>query len=436
MLFKDTNLRKIPLPEKATYLYDSAYTGKGSFCLRLPKKSKSKKQQALTFVFKYKLKIDGQYKIHLIKIGQFPAFKADEARAIARKYSDMLKQGLNPKEVIEAEADAKQKELEQKQIEEAQGTLEQLVNAYLANLEKQGKRTGARILKTIEADVYPVIGKEVKACTITPQHIKKILATMIQRDAAVGSNRVRSNLSAIFNFGLKFDNDPANFGHETIFHLQGNPVTPVPKQKVEQPENNFLNIDEVYRLFSLETAQHFTEDTFLLIQLCFHLGGQRPYELVASKWSEVDFKGKTFEIAEHISKTKKPHLLPLTDSALQILKRLHALSGSEAYIFPRPTKSGHLETDYFGHCLRKFCSRTGFKKFIPRDIRRTCKTLMGEIGLSKDIRDRLQNHALHDVSSRHYDRYSYIKEKKQALEAWEARLNASQATSNVIAIGI
>jgi integrase len=435
MLFKDTNLRKIPFPEKATYLYDSAYTGKGSFCLRLPAKSKSKKQQALTFVFKYKIKIDDKYKIQLIKIGQFPAYKCDEARRVARKYSDMLKQGIDPKKVIEAEKAIVQKELEQKQIEEAKGTLEELVNAYLTDLDKQGKRTGGRVLKTIEADVYPILGRSIRACEVTPKHIKNILATMIQRGAPIGSNRVRSNLSAIFNFGLKFDHDPANFGHETVFHLQGNPVASVPKQKVEQPENNFLNISEVYHLLSLNTAQYFTPDTFLLIQLCFHLAGQRPYELVASKWSEVDFTAKTFEIADHISKTKKPHLLPLTDSAFVILEKLHALSGTTQYIFPRPTKSGHLETEYFSHCLRKFCMKTGFKKFIPRDIRRTCKTLMGEIGLSKDIRDRLQNHSLHDVSSRHYDRYSYFPEKLKALEAWEARLNTTHATSNVIAIG-
>lgn len=36
---------------------------------------------------------------------------------------------------------------------------------------------------------------------------------------------------------------------------------------------------------------------------------------------------------------------------------------------------------------------------------RGTKTLMGEIGLSKSIRDRIQNHALNDVSSKHYDRY-------------------------------
>jgi hypothetical protein len=69
-----------------------------------------------------------------------------------------------------------------------------------------------------------------------------------------------------------------------------------------------------------------------------------------------------------------------------------------------------------------------------RDIRRICKTLMGELGISKSIRDRLQNHALQDVSSKHYDRYEYMPEKLRALEVWERELN-SVVVDNVIALG-
>jgi len=48
------------------------------------------------------------------------------------------------------------------------------------------------------------------------------------------------------------------------------------------------------------------------------------------------------------------------------------------------------------------------------------KTIMGRLGVSKEIRDRLQNHALSDVSSRHYDRYDYLVEKKQGLDTLDA----------------
>ena len=64
------------------------------------------------------------------------------------------------------------------------------------------------------------------------------------------------------------------------------------------------------------------------------------------------------------------------------------------------------------------------KKFTPRDLRRTCKTLTGAAGLSKEIRDRLQGHALQDVSTRHYDRYDYLAEKRDAVQVWDDYLRS------------
>ena len=75
-------------------------------------------------------------------------------------------------------------------------------------------------------------------------------------------------LPCAFNFGLKYDNDPANFNHSTIFNLQFNPVASVPKQNVEKAENNFLKIEEVRDLLCLDATQHFPADTYLLLKLC------------------------------------------------------------------------------------------------------------------------------------------------------------------------
>ena len=59
-----------------------------------------------------------------------------------------------------------------------------------------------------------------------------------------------------------------------------------------------------------------------------------------------------------------------------------------------------------------------------RDLRRTWKTLAGKAGLSKEIRDRIQNHALHDVSSRSYDRWTYLPEKRAGMTKWDRYIRA------------
>ena len=105
-------------------------------------------------------------------------------------------------------------------------------------------------------------------------------------------------------------------------------------------------------------------------------------------------------------------------------------------IFPhRFDTEQHINLDSLSKAISRYRDKSEIRTFIPRDIRRTCKTLMGELGISKSIRDRLQNHALQDVSSKHYDRYEYMPEKLRALEVWERKL-INDLSSNVITIGI
>jgi hypothetical protein len=48
----------------------------------------------------------------------------------------------------------------------------------------------------------------------------------------------------------------------------------------------------------------------------------------------------------------------------------------------------------------------------------------GDAGLSKDMCDRLQNHSkTSDVSTRHYDRYDYLPERRAAMAKWGTYLD-------------
>lgn len=94
-------------------------------------------------------------------------------------------------------------------------------------------------------------------------------------------------------------------------------------------------------------------------------------------------------------------------------------------LFLQPTQNlCHLETSEFGKQMRKYCNRKNIQPFTPRDIRRTFKTLAGAMGISSEMRDRLQNHKMLGVSSKHYDRYDYWKEKQALILEWENKINS------------
>lgn len=391
------------------------------------------------FIYRYYI---GTSRVYL-QLGELSNnFGLAEARKKAQEFGALLTQGIDPKEhLLEQEAQkaadkAKSEELIKQ--EARKGSIEQLFHSYTAQMQKDGKRTYTATLTALEKETYPVVPQQTKAKDVTVEHIVEILARMIQRGAETQSNRVRSYLMAAFNYGMKHDHDPANRAVNVTYGLQFNPVTPVPKQRsAERVGENWLKLDELRWL--LENFSHSTAVGFhlgKLLELCIYTGGQRPYELAASKWSAINWQQQTLDILPAVSKNKRAHLVPLNNSALAVLQQLKEHGTSSEFIFPHRDKPDqHILLGSLGKCITRFIALTSFRKFIARDIRRTCKTLMGEMGVSKQLRDRIQNHALQDVSSKHYDRYEYAEEKRVALRNWDAWLNG-QAQSNVRALHV
>jgi hypothetical protein len=50
--------------------------------------------------------------------------------------------------------------------------------------------------------------------------------------------------------------------------------------------------------------------------------------------------------------------------------------------------------------------------------------MLAALGVSSDIRAQVQSHGLGGVQARHYDRHSYMVEKRTTLEAWNQHLHA------------
>ncbi|MNR98869.1 Prophage CP4-57 integrase [compost metagenome] len=407
------DIAALPAKTNAYYRMDDSRTrGAGGLGVKvLPSGGKM-------FVFRYMR----EGKRAFIQLGSFPTLCLADARNKARALSQTIRDGLDPKD--EQERQSRERE-QAKREHEQQGTVEQLFQSYIAQMKKDGKRTHEAVLVALEKETYPHLSKTTKAKDVTVHDIKIILAHMIRRGASTQSNRVRSYLMAAFNYGLKHDNDPANFIDDAKFGLVMNPVDAIPKQKAaERVGDRFLSWSETRQLLDdMEQPTSLGPTLRSLIRLCFFTGGQRPNELAESRWANIDWQANTLTITADISKNKRIHVVPLTDNALRVLRFQKGIAGDSPFIFPhsqQPDKAMPMAS--LSQAIDRYRKRTQMEHFIPRDFRRTCKTLMGELGIAKNLRDRLQNHARNDVSSKHYDRYEYLPEKRHALELWERRL--------------
>jgi integrase len=60
-------------------------------------------------------------------------------------------------------------------------------------------------------------------------------------------------------------------------------------------------------------------------------------------------------------------------------------------------------------------------RFVPRDLRRTAASHMTGMGIGRLVVSKLLNHVERGVTAV-YDRHSYDREKRAALEVWGAQL--------------
>jgi integrase len=153
------------------------------------------------------------------------------------------------------------------------------------------------------------------------------------------------------------------------------------------------------------------------------VAGQRSGEILGMEWSEVNFESATWESPSTKTKNAQAHQVPLSPMALNILM---SLPRHGKYAFPsrigasidesRPMKSGAL-----AHAIRKNRELLGLEQFCPHDLRRTCASFLASLGVERFIISRILNHTERNVTAI-YDRYSYDKEKRQALVLWAGKL--------------
>jgi integrase len=359
-----------------------------------------------------------------MKIGRYGnaknQFTVAKARAEFRNLSVSYSGGIDPKvQKMELEQKAIREREEQQEIQRIknmQGNLEQLSDFYLEYLKKNKGETHFNNVRKAFAKDLSSINLNKKASDITKLDIINVLHAITDRGSHVMANRMRAYLSAMFQFGIYFDDSVEAMKHSTQFFIQANPVTQI--QKIVKNENKgtrALKEHEV-RLFwyTLENSGIVINrvNVFKLLLLT----GARVQEIAGLRWNEIDYDEKIITLSSLRTKNKLPHIIPLNEMALSIIKN-HPVQ-NEKYVFPAENNREALKTDGFSQALSRLLDKVDIEKFVPRDLRRTFKTLTGKAGIKKDIRDRLQNHALQDVSSLHYDMYDYLAEKRSAMIVW------------------
>jgi integrase len=139
------------------------------------------------------------------------------------------------------------------------------------------------------------------------------------------------------------------------------------------------------------------------------------------RWNDVDLDAGTWMLKAADTKGERAHLVPLSQPMIELLKVLPKIGD---YAFTTDGKS-HISGFAKGKSRLDSFVAAGGDALAPwtlHDLRRTVSSHMARLGIPKDIRGRLLNHAVQGVTDRHYTPYDFAAEKRSALDRWAAEL--------------
>ena len=349
-----------------------------------------------------------------LQLGRYPDLGLTEARALFNlKVREVLAAKKNPAvQVVVAE----------------RPTLKRLFDAYCDRMDADAK-TSAKEVRRCLGFACDAIGASRLAGEVDASDISAYLGKLYANGTPVAADRVRAYLSAAFNFGMKSAHDYRQELRQE-WGIKVNPVQAVPKDtNASQARDRALTASEIARLWHGFTDDRFAMETVAAVRLLLSTG-QRVLELLRVEAHEVDLAGKVWRMpAEKTKMGMAHHAVPLTDEAVAVFQSLIA-KRKTGFLFVG-LKGDVIEHQVINRALGRWLASlpedAPMEHFQTRDLRRTWKSRAADAGVDRFTRDLIQQHAMGDTGSRHYDRADYQGQMAEAMKKWGAWLASALA---------
>ena len=353
------------------------------FCLRVMPTG------ARSFLLRYW--VDGRERRKTI--GPWPEWSVTAARVEAAKMRRSLDVGIDPQEAAD--------------IRRASMTFAELVAEYV-RVETPKQKRGGEYARILERDALPAWGSW-KAQDVRRRDVIELIERRAET-APVAANRLYELLRRLFNFAIRRD------------ILEASPCVQVKKPGAERSKDRVLTGDELKAFWSALDSKAFRGRTAAALRLIL-LTAARPGEVCSMKWADIDFAGATWTIPAGDAKNGLAHRVPLNSMALETLRSI--TGRRREFVFWAHGELGHRAPNALSLAVRKALEpESGALKlapFTPHDLRRTAASWMASIGVERFVVGRILNHAETGVTAV-YARYGFDREKRLALDRWNAEL--------------
>jgi integrase len=242
-----------------------------------------------------------------------------------------------------------------------------VVDRYLERkrgaLKPKSFAEATRYLRTLSASLA-----KVGLAQIDRRNIAVLLGQIEDASGAVTRNRARSALSAFFSWAI------------TEGLVDTNPVMGTAKANENGSRERVLTRDELRKLWRSLDDGPFDDIVRLLL-----LTGSRRNEIGKLQWGEIDLGQGMIVLPAGRTKNGRQHELPLSRQALAIVER-QPRRNSTAFVF---SDNGNQDWD---RSKARLDGKMGIAPWRLHDLRRTCSTMLGELGVLPHVIEQALNH--------------------------------------------
>ncbi|MGO2256823.1 MAG: tyrosine-type recombinase/integrase [Hafnia alvei] len=404
MALTDIKVRSAKPQEKEYTLVD----GDGMFLLVHPNGSK---------YWRFRFRFGG--KQHLIAFGVYPETSLADARQKREEARRLVAAGIDPREHKRA--------VKEEQAKEAI-TFESVAREWHATNKKWSEEHSRRVLKSLEDNLFPTIGKR----SIEELKTRDLLAP-IKVVEATGRLEVASRLQQRTTAIMRYSVQSGLIDYNPAQEMAGAVAS---SNRVHRPALELKRLSELIRRIDGYTGRPMTRLAVELTLLIFI----RSSELRFARWSEIDFEKAMWTIpaerefiegvkhSQRGSKMRTPHLVPLSRQALAILKQVHKLSGARDFVFigdhdPRKPMSENTVNKalrVMGYDTKVEVCGHGFRTMA-------CSSLI-ESGLwSRDAVERQMSHMeRNSVRAAYIHKAEHLDERRLMLQWWADYLDVNR----------
>jgi integrase len=318
------------------------YTDPGQPGLQLLVRARAEKPPSRSWLLRFKFKGEETR----ILLGHFPETTLDQARGDARQLRELASQGIDPRQARSRRRTVRSTLPLSAVARGSLHSIEFLASEFMERYVRPHRKVPAYAQAILERDVLPE-WKGRDARTVSPTEVIELLDKIVERGSPVAAPRTAALLSQMFRFGI----------HRRIVAATPVQLLMRPGGK-EKPRERVLTDGEL-QVFLKDPIRctRFTRLAHVITILL--LTGQRRGELAGSRWTDIDFKERTWSIRDELSKTGRGHVVPLTDTALSEFRALKMHAGRSPWVLSDGA-NGNLDPKQLTRSLAKCLER--FKK--------------------------------------------------------------------------